>query len=244
MLLSATDLSVGHGPKVVVHAVSLEVREREVVALIGHNGAGKSTLLDGLFGVLPLRGGDITWLGHSIAGLPPSYRLKHGMSYVPQGGRVYPSLSIEENLELGGFTLGDRRRVRQSMQKIYELFPVLFERRHGRAGLLSGGERQMLALGSVLMSQPRLALLDEPSGGLAPILLERSFAKIREIVDSLGTSVLLVEQNLDHAFAIADRAYVMANGRVTMSGLPAEIVRHAQFAESYFGVGAPEPAQR
>ena len=240
MPLRVRDLTVGYGAKQVVHEASLDIGEREIVVLIGHNGAGKSTLLDGIFGVLSPIGGTVLWNERPVARRSPSTNLRAGIGYAPQGGQVYRTLSVAENLALGAFALSDRRAVARNIERVYQLFPVLRERRQGRAGSLSGGERQMLSVGAVLAASPRLALLDEPSGGIAPILVEKMFQTLRGIVDEFGTSILLVEQNLEQAFAIADRVYVMAAGRIVLEGTPAALEADARFADVYFGAaGGP-----
>ena len=234
MPLAIESLEISYGNKRVVRGASMRVGEKEIVAVIGHNGAGKTTLVNGVFGVLPTAGGTVTWNGRDITNRSPAANLRDGISYSPQGAQVYRTLSIAENLVLGGFAVKDRDTVAGNIEKVYELFPVLYERRKSKAGLLSGGERQMLSIGAMLASSPRLALLDEPSGGLAPMLVERVFDSIRSIVDAFDTSILLVEQNVQQAFAIADRAYVMTNGNIIMEGTPEEMERSGELTNRYF----------
>lgn len=223
MLLSVTDLVAGYGAKSVIQGVSLEVGEREVVGIIGHNGAGKSTLLNAIFGVLRPIAGRVSFAGADITGRKPSLNVSAGIGYAPQGAEVFKSLSVAENLMLGGFAINDRQRVADGVERVEALFPILRERRHQRAGALSGGERQMLAMGMLLVAQPKLVILDEPSGGLSPLMVYRMYAAIREIATKLGASVLLVEQDLGNLLNVADRVYALANGRRTFAGSPDEL---------------------
>lgn len=223
MLLEVSDLEAGYGEKRVVRGVSLSVAEREVVALLGHNGAGKTTLMNAIFGVIRPTGGSIRFNGKEVAGQKPSANVRSGIGYSPQGAEVFRSLTVTENLLLGGFAVKDQQEVLGSLARVQELFPPLFERRNFRAGALSGGERQMLALGTLLVSSPRLVILDEPSGGLSPLMVGKMYTAIREIAEKLHASVLLVEQDANHALGIADRAYCMANGRVTFAGSAHEL---------------------
>ncbi len=213
-VLEASDLVSGYGRKQVLHGVSLSVEAGEIVALIGHNGAGKTTLLKTLFGLLPPRGGEVRYAGRPIAGRKPALNVRDGLSFVPQGHGIFTDLTVRENLELGGHTL--READPERLAAIYELFPILAERREQRAGTLSGGQQQMLALGLALMLRPRLLLLDEPSLGLAPILVQRVLGSVVEINRRFGTAVLLVEQNVKQALRIARRVYVMKVGQIAL----------------------------
>ena len=235
MLLSVVELQAGYGKKQVLRGVSLDVGEREIVAIVGHNGAGKSTLLKAIFGLLPDTTGNVLWRGHSIRGRKPAHNIRDGIVYCPQGGEVFRALSVRENLELGGFPFAERDRVRQNLPKVFDLFPVLASRANAKGGLLSGGERQMLAIGMGLIASPRLAMLDEPSGGLAPRMVESMFEAIRIIVKEFDTSVLLVEQNINAAFQVADRGVVMANGTISDAGTPAELSQGDRLHQSFFG---------
>lgn len=234
MLLTVSGVSAGYAGKQVLRAATLSVDEGEVVALVGHNGAGKSTLLDAIFGLRRIDVGAVAYAGRTITNRSPAANLSGGIAYAPQGGRVYRKLTVEDNLEVGGFVRPAAQR-RQAIAEVYATFPILHARRHGRAGLLSGGERAMLAMGMVLAACPRLIFLDEPSGGLAPILVERSFETIRRIAAEKAMAVLLVEQNLSEAFAIADRAYVMAGGRIVAEGTPAELTQGDRLSAVFFG---------
>lgn len=223
MVLKVSDLEAGYGRKRIIHGVSLGVGEREIVAVLGHNGAGKTTLLNAIFGVIRPTKGSIMLADKEITGQKPSANVRDGIGYSPQGGEVFRSLTVMENLLLGGFAVKDQRLVEERIASVQELFPPLYERRSFRAGALSGGERQMLAMGALLISSPRLVMLDEPSGGLSPMMVGKMYAAIREIAEKLHASVLLVEQDANHALEIADRAYVLANGRITFEGSAREL---------------------
>ncbi len=215
MLLQVSELDAGYGQKRVIHGASLNVGEREIVAVLGHNGAGKSTLLNAIFGVIRPTRGRVVFSGLDMTGCKPSANVPAGMGYAPQGAEVFKTLSVTDNLMLGGFAIDDQARVAESVERIQQLFPALHERRHNRAGALSGGERQMLSLGMLLVAAPRLVFLDEPSGGLSPLFVDKVYDSIKAIRDTMGASVLLVEQDLNHALEVADRVYVLANGRIT-----------------------------
>jgi len=225
MLLQVTDLQAGYGKKQVIHGVSLEVREREIVAVLGHNGAGKSSLMNAIFGVIRPTGGRVLFQGKDITGQQPSTNVQEGLGYSPQGAEVFRSMTVTENLMLGGFPVKDQRLVTDRISRVLELFPALHERRSIRAGSLSGGERQMLALGAVLVSSPNMVILDEPSGGLSPIVVDTMYEAIRDVATRLNASVLLVEQESSHALEIADRAYVLANGRLIYQGGAKDLAR-------------------
>jgi len=223
MLLEVSELEAGYGEKRVISGVSLVVGEREVVALLGHNGAGKTTLLNAIFGVIRPSKGTIRFDDKNITGQKPSDNVRDGIGYSPQGAEVFRTLTVMDNLLLGGFAVADQTKVAQSIIRIQELFPPLYERRNFRAGALSGGERQMLSLGALLVSSPRLVILDEPSGGLSPLMVGKMYDAIRDVAEKLDASVLLVEQDANHALEIAQRAYVLANGRVTFDGTAREL---------------------
>lgn len=242
MSLRIRDLGGGYGKKRVLDRVSLDVAEREIVALVGHNGAGKSTLLKSVFGLLPDIDGEILWHGEAILGRSPAQILRAGIVYCPEGAQVFRTLTVRENLALGGYAFGDVAAQRRNLEKVLELFPVLRKKLTLRGGQLSGGERQMLAIGIGLIASPRLAMFDEPSGGLAPKLVEAVFEAIRIVARDFDTSVLLVEQNIDMAFGIAHRAYVLANGTVADSGRPDELMRDGRLHRSFFGSRRSSPA--
>ena len=233
MLLEVKDIQVYYGAIHAIKGVSFEVNEGEIVTLIGANGAGKTTTLDTIAGLLRSRGGDIVFQGESIAHKAPHLIVKDGLALVPEGRRVFAQMTVEENLEMGAFTRANST-VEPGLEMVYELFPRLKERRRQVAGTLSGGEQQMLAMGRALMSAPKLMMLDEPSMGLAPILVEQVF----DIIQSLhkaGTTILLVEQNAQMALSIADRAYVLENGKVSLSGTGEELAKSEQVQKAYLG---------
>jgi len=235
MSLQIRDLRGGYGKKRVLFDVSLEVGDREIVALVGHNGAGKSTLLKSITGLLPDIEGDIIWDGASILGRTPAQNLRAGIVYCPEGAQVFRTLTVRDNLALGGYAFRDAAESRRNMEKVLDLFPALAKKAGLKGGQLSGGERQMLAIGIGLIASPRLAMFDEPSGGLAPMLVQAVFDAIKIIVREFDTSVLVVEQNIDMAFGVADRAYVLANGAIADSGLPTELMRDGRLQRSFFG---------
>jgi len=218
MLLKVSNLEAGYGQTIVLRDVSVQVGAHEIVAIIGHNGAGKSTLLNAIYGVTPPKSGSVRYNDVDITGDTPSLNPGRGIGYSPQGGPVFSSMTVADNLKMAGFVLTDGPALTAAIERVQRLFPVLLERRNARAGLLSGGERQMLALGMLFVSKPKLVLLDEPSGGLSPAMVDRMYASIRNAVETFGVSVLLVEQDIDQALAIADRVYVLANGSVRFEG--------------------------
>jgi branched-chain amino acid transport system ATP-binding protein len=237
-LLAADDLELAYGELAVCRNISIEINEGEIVALIGANGAGKSTTLRAIAGLLTPRAGAIRFRGNDITRLPSHERTTLGIALVPEGRHVFPFLTVRENLELGGFKYRkDGAKVRGLIEKIFEMFPRLRERSGQNAGTLSGGEQQMLVLGRAMMSEPKLLCLDEPSLGLAPIIVRDIFRTIRTINES-GTSVLLVEQNARYAFETASRGYVLQTGSIMISGSCAELARDARVREAYLGRAA------
>ena len=233
MLLDVKDINVYYGAIHAIKGVSFCVDEGEIVTLIGANGAGKSTTLHTVSGLLRSKTGDILFAGQSIAHTAPHTVVKHGLAHVPEGRRIFQQMTVEENLEMGAFTQPDST-IRPGLERVYEQFPRLKERRRQIAGTLSGGEQQMLAMGRALMSQPKLLMLDEPSMGLAPILVEQIF----EIIQSLhnaGTTILLVEQNAQMALSVADRAYVLETGKITLSGTGRELAESDAVKKAYLG---------
>jgi branched-chain amino acid transport system ATP-binding protein len=235
-MLELTDVEVRYGSIRALHSVSFEIAEGELVALIGSNGAGKTTTLRTISGLLRPTGGTISFEGADISHASTDQIVALGISHCPEGRRIFGRLTVAENLRLGAVSRGDRRAVADDLEMVFGLFPLLKERIGQAGGTLSGGEQQMLAIGRALMSRPRLLLLDEPSLGLAPLILERIFETISELKRQ-GLTILLVEQNVHHALDVADRAYVMETGRMTLSG-PADVLRHDPKVEhSYLGVG-------
>ena len=233
-MLHVNDINVYYGNIQALKGISLEINQGEIVTLIGANGAGKSTLLKTISGLLKPKQGDILFNGSSIAGKPAQTIVKRGISHVPEGRRVFANMSIEENLELGAYLRKDKAGIKQDFEKVYHLFPRLLERRKQQGGTLSGGEQQMLAMGRALMAKPDLLLLDEPSMGLAPLLVKQIFSIVQEI-NNTGTTILLVEQNANLALSIADRAYVVETGRIVLSGQADELTASEEVKKAYLG---------
>ena len=232
-MLAVNDIHVYYGSIHAVKGVSLEVNEGEIVTLIGANGAGKSTVLNTISGLLHPRGGSVTFLGQDLKGVPPHKLVARGMAQVPEGRRIFLQMTVEENLEMGAYTQS-KASIDGSIEDVYRRFPRLQERRKQIAGTLSGGEQQMLAMGRALMSHPRLLMLDEPSMGLAPILVEQIF-EIIQTLHKAGTTILLVEQNAQAALSIADRGYVLETGKIVTSGTGAELLASPEIKKAYLG---------
>ncbi len=232
-MLAVNDIHVYYGSIHAVKGVSLEVNEGEIVTLIGAHGAGESTVVNTISGLRPPRGGGGTVLGPGLKGVPPHKLVARGMAQVPEGRRIFLQMTVEENLEMGAYTQS-KASIDGSIEDVYRRFPRLQARRKQIAGTLSGGEQQMLAMGRALMSHPRLLMLDEPSMGLAPILVEQIFDIIREL-HAAGTTILLVEQNAQAALSVADRAYVLETGRISLSGTGAELMASDKVREAYLG---------
>ena len=224
VLLEVEGLESGYGKKTVLQGVGLRVHEGEVVALLGHNGAGKSTTLKTLLGLLPARAGAIRFAGAPWSNGDPVENVRRGMALVPQGRGVFPDLTVTENLMLGAYTQRDAAATAARLREVIELFPALAERGAHRAGNLSGGQQQMVAVGMALMPRPRLMMMDEPSIGLAPVLVQRVLEAARQINRRFGTAIILVEQNVRTALGVADRAYVMKSGRVVLEKSAAELL--------------------
>ncbi|MFF2447338.1 ABC transporter ATP-binding protein [Neobacillus sp. NPDC058068] len=233
-MLKISDINVYYGNIHALKGVSLDIKQGEIVTLIGANGAGKSTLLKTISGLLKPKTGEILLEGEHLAGKVPQLVVKRGISQVPEGRRVFANMSVEENLELGAYLRKDKKGIREDFEKVFQLFPRLQERRKQLSGTLSGGEQQMLAMGRALMARPRLLLLDEPSMGLAPLLVKTIFRIIEEI-NQTGTTILLVEQNANMALSIADRAYVIETGKIVASGTSEELSQSDQIRAAYLG---------
>lgn len=233
-MLNVQDINVFYGNIQALKGVSLNVEEGEIVTLIGANGAGKTTLLKTLSGILRPKSGSIHYMGEPIQSRPVQGIVKAGISHVPEGRRVFANMTVEENLELGAYLRKDKNGIKQDLQKVYDLFPRLYERKKQLSGTLSGGEQQMLAIGRALMTKPKLLLLDEPSMGLAPLLVKQIFNIIEEI-NKDGTTILLVEQNANMALSIANRAYVVETGTVVLSGDAIEMQNSDEIKEAYLG---------
>ncbi len=233
-MLRLENLTVAYGAIRALHGISLEVEEGEIVALIGANGAGKSTTLRAISGLVRPQGGRICFGGKEITRFPPDRIVALGISHVPEGRRIFTRLTVCENLELGAYVRKSKREVREAMERVFRRFPRLLERKNQLAGTLSGGEQQMLAIGRALMSEPRLLLMDEPSMGLAPMLVREIFAIIKELNEA-GTTILLVEQNAQMALSVARRAYVLETGAITLAGPAADLARRKEVREAYLG---------
>ncbi|MFJ7851930.1 ABC transporter ATP-binding protein [Peribacillus frigoritolerans] len=233
-MLKIEDINVYYGNIQALKGISLSINEGEIVTLIGANGAGKSTLLKSISGLLKPKQGKIIYEGDSIGGKAAQSIVKMGISHVPEGRRVFANMTVEENLQLGAYLRKDKAGIKQDMEKVYELFPRLLERLKQQSGTLSGGEQQMLAMGRALMAKPRLLLLDEPSMGLAPLLVKQIFHIIEEI-NKTGTTILLVEQNANLALSIADRAYVVETGKIVLSGKSEELTASEEIKNAYLG---------
>ena len=232
-MLSVRDLHVSYGAIKAVRGISFDIKQGEIVTLIGANGAGKSTTLNTVAGLIRPDSGSIEFKGQSIVGVKSHKVVERGMALCPEGRRVFSQMSVSENLDMGGYTRSDAEN-RVTLQRVYERFPRLKERMGQMAGTLSGGEQQMLAMGRALMSKPDLLMLDEPSMGLAPILVQEIFDIIKEL-NAAGTTILLVEQNANMALSIADRAYVLENGKVSLSGTGKELAQSEQVQKAYLG---------
>lgn len=233
-MLVVENLSVNYGAIRALHQVSCQVNQGEVVALIGANGAGKTTILNTISGIVPSIAGKVTFEGEEITRMPAHLIVRKGICQVPEGRRVFARMSVQENLEMGGFILTSKSDIAQGIERAFTLFPRLAERRKQAARTLSGGEQQMLAMGRALMSNPRLLLLDEPSMGLAPMLVEKIFEIVVEI-NKTGTTIMLVEQNASMALSIAHRAYVLETGEVVLSGAARELAENPEVRKAYLG---------
>jgi branched-chain amino acid transport system ATP-binding protein len=233
--LEVREIDVSYGQKQVIQQATLRVEPGSIVALVGHNGAGKTTLLKAIMGLLPLQRGEVRYDGLSGRRHSPADIIRAGVSYCAQGGEVFRTLSVDENLDLAAYHLSDRARERANRETVFDLFPVLLERRKAQAGVLSGGERQQLAIAMALMTSPRVLLLDEPSGGLAPMLVEKVFQSIQRINREYDVAILLVEQNLHQAFGIAQQVYVLRSGKIAYSGPTEELERDDSMRQAILG---------
>ena len=232
-MLTVHDLHVYYGAIHAVKGISLEVRDGEIVTLIGANGAGKSTVLNTISGLLKPKSGTIDFMGEHVGGMAPNKIVQKGLVQCPEGRRIFARMTVEENLQMGAY-ISPKAEIAGNLERVYELFPRLKERYKQVGGTLSGGEQQMLAMGRAMMSQPKLLMLDEPSMGLAPLLVEQIFEIIRSL-HKAGTTILLVEQNAQMALQVADRAYVLESGRITLSGLGKELLESDSIKKAYLG---------
>ncbi|MET8850699.1 ABC transporter ATP-binding protein [Amycolatopsis sp. NPDC004625] len=235
-LLELSDVSVHYGRIQAVSGLSISVNEGEVVTLIGANGAGKSTTMRAISGIRPISSGKITFAGEDISKLRGDLRVVRGISQAPEGRGIFPGMTVMENLDMGAYARKDRKDLSADLERVFELFPRLAERKTQLGGTMSGGEQQMLAIGRALMAKPKLLLLDEPSMGLAPQFIQQIFRIITEI-NKQGTTVLLVEQNAQQALSRAHRAYVLETGRITKTGTGKELLADTSIKEAYLGVG-------
>ena len=233
-MLEVKDLEVYYGMIQAIKGISFEVNEGEVIALIGANGAGKTTTLHTITGLLSRKSGHVMFEGKDITKVPAHKIVSMGMAHVPEGRRVFAELSVYENLRMGAYTRKDKNEIEESLKNVYKRFPRLEERKNQMAGTLSGGEQQMLAMGRALMSKPRIILMDEPSMGLSPILVNEIFDIIRAVSES-GTTVLLVEQNAKKALSIADRAYVLETGKIVLEGNAKDLLEDDSIKKAYLG---------
>lgn len=233
-MLKVTDLTVHYGAIEALHGISFEVNEGEIISLIGSNGAGKTTTLHALSNIVKKTRGTVMFEGQDITRLAPDSIVRTGLIQVPEGRRIFANMSVHENLELGAYTRTDRGRIKSDMEKVFTLFPRLKERIRQTGGTLSGGEQQMLAMGRALMSKPKLLLLDEPSMGLAPILVDEIFSIIKEI-NAEGTTILLVEQNAFKALNIAHRAYILETGSVVKTAEASSLIKDESVKKAYLG---------
>lgn len=233
-LLEIKDLEVNYGVIKAIKGVSFDVNEGEIIALIGANGAGKTTILHTITGLIQAKKGSIVFDGKELTKTPPHKIVSMGMAHVPEGRRIFQQLSVLENLKLGAYTRKDKSEIASTLKMVYERFPRLEERKNQVAGTLSGGEQQMLAMGRALMSKPRIILMDEPSMGLSPLLVSEIFDIIKVINES-GTTVLLVEQNAKKALSVADRAYVLETGNITLSGDAKDLINDESVKKAYLG---------
>ncbi len=235
-MLELTNVQTFYGSIMALKNVTLSVSAGEIVALIGANGAGKTTTLMSVSGIVPPRSGDIVFLGQPIQALGPDEIVSLGISQAPEGRRIFPKMTVAENLDMGAFLRSDRAGIKSDREYIFGLFPILAQRRHQQGGTLSGGEQQMLAIARALMARPRLLLLDEPSLGLAPLAVKLILTMIRKISDEQGTTILLVEQNANMALRIAHRGYVMENGRIAFSGTAQSLLNNEAVKSAYLGL--------
>ena len=241
-MLRTQSLNVCYGAIKALHNVSLHIKHKEFVALIGSNGAGKTTLLNSIFGLIPIKDGKVFFNEKNITGKPAKDKVKSGLALVPEGRRIFPNMSVLENLEVGGFSVS-KIVFKKQLSLIYELFPVLEERKEQQAGMLSGGEQQMLAIGRALISEPKLLLMDEPSMGLAPLVIKDVYEKLNYL-KSLGLTIFLVEQNASMALKYADRGYVLEHGRIVLQGKSEDLINDNEIKRAYLGKEYKEKWER
>ncbi|MGA3111199.1 MAG: ABC transporter ATP-binding protein [Candidatus Bathyarchaeia archaeon] len=234
-MLETQNLSSGYGMVQILYDVSFKVEEKEIVSIIGPNGAGKTTLVKTIMGLVPAKNGAILFKGKDIAKLKPYDIVKKGITMIPEGREIFPRMTIEENMQLGAYTVKDKEKIRDTMEKVFQIFPVLKKKEKSLAQTLSGGEQQMLVICRSLMSNPQMLILDEPSLGLAPIIVEKVLDTIRTINDE-GVTILLVEQNIQDSLEIADRGYVLEEGRIVLEGKSRELLSNNHIKQVYLGL--------
>ncbi len=234
-MLEAENVSSGYGLIQILWDVSFKINEKEIVSIIGPNGAGKTTLVKTIMGLIPTKTGFIRFKGENIENLPPYEIVKKKISLIPEGRDIFPRMSVEENILLGAYTIPDKQRVKESQERIYQIFPVLRKKEKSLAQTLSGGEQQMLVIGRSMMSNPELLILDEPSLGLAPIIVAKVLDTLRQINDE-GVSILLVEQNIRDSLNIANRAYVLEEGKIIIDGEGRKLLSNEHIKEVYLGL--------
>ena len=235
-MLNIENISTFYGNIQALKNISISVKEGEIITLIGANGAGKSTTLMSLCGIVPVKSGSITFDGKEITRMNPDKIVSLGISQVPEGRRIFPLLSVRENLDMGAFLRNDKEEIKKDIEYIYSLFPRLAERRNQQGGTLSGGEQQMLAISRALMARPRLLLLDEPSLGLAPLIVQQIFEIIKKVNEENNTTIFLVEQNANMALKIADRGYVLETGNITMTDDADKLLSNEDVKKAYLGI--------
>jgi branched-chain amino acid transport system ATP-binding protein len=235
-MLEVKDIKTYYGNIQAIKGISLEISEGEIITLIGANGAGKTTTLMSISGIVPPKSGDILFMGQPLQKLSPNQIVALGISQVPEGRRIFPYLTVTENLDMGAFLRKDTSEIQKDLEYIFDLFPILADRRHQSGGTLSGGEQQMLAVARALMARPRLLLLDEPSLGLAPLIVKQIFKIIRKINKENNTTIFLVEQNANLALQVAHRGYVMENGRITLSDTSQNLLANEDVKKAYLGI--------
>ncbi|MEC9492757.1 ABC transporter ATP-binding protein [Flexistipes sp.] len=241
-MLKVSSLNIYYGAVRALNNISIHVKEKEFVSLIGSNGAGKTSLLNGILNIVPPKSGEIVFQDKTITGLPTKKKVKMGISLVPEGRRVFPNMSVHENLEMGGYQKSSKIKNRQ-MEFVLDLFPILKERNKQLAGMLSGGEQQMLAIGRALMSDPKLLLMDEPSMGLAPLVIKNVYEKLTKLKEN-GLTIFLVEQNASVALKYADRGYVLENGKIVLQGKSSELKDDNEIKRAYLGKEYKEKWER
>jgi branched-chain amino acid transport system ATP-binding protein len=234
-MLEVNKINTFHGKVKALWDISLRISEKEIVALVGGNGSGKTTMLDSISGLLPPASGTMYFLSKRIDGMPPHLIVKLGICYIPEGGKPFPDMTVRENLEMGAYVYETWKRKEERLDQVYHIFPMLKERAGQLANNLSGGERQMLAMGRGLMSRPKLCMFDEPSYGLAPLLVKEFFDIIKTLREQ-GVTILLVEQNVRNALEISNRAYVLENGRVVLEGKSGELLQNGHIKKAYLGL--------